>query len=134
MQHPATDDGFSLLEVLVAFVIFAAVTVALQQAHISGLRGIRAAHDGQAALEVARSLLARAGTVTPLTPGLDDWGDEGPYRWHMVARKYVAPEQAPALPPQLEAFWTTVTVMKVTAGALGPSVSLDTLKLQVAAP
>lgn len=134
MQQPPADQGFTLLEAVVALVIFATVTVALQQAHITGLRGIRSAHSEISALEIARSLLAGAGPVQSLRPDLDVWGDDGLYRWHLVARKYAAPEHAPSLPPQLEGFWTVVTVSWRPANQSGRSVALETLKLQAAAP
>ena len=136
MARGTADQGFTLLEILVAFVIFAGVTIALQQAHIVGLGGIRTAQSQLGALELARSLMAGAGTVQRLRPDYDEWGDEGPYRWHLVARPYVAPEKTPPLAPQLEGFWTTVTVSwpssRPFAEQRDQAVSLETLKLQAA--
>ena len=134
MPHPAADHGFTLIEVLVALVIFAGTTIALQQAHIVGLRGIRLAESTRLATDLAASILSTAGTRQRLRPDSDEWGDDGPYRWHMVARKYVAPEQTPPLAVQLDGFWTTVTVTWKSADQRSHEILLETLKLQAAAP
>lgn len=134
MPQSAADRGFTLVEILVAFVIFASVTVAIQQSHMTGIKGVRTAQHDLAALAIARSLLAGAGSIRTLQPGLDEWGTEGTYRWHMTASRYVPPAGTPPLAPQLEGFWTTVTVSWTPPDQAARSVALETLKLQAATP
>jgi general secretion pathway protein I len=63
------DDGFTLLEIVVAMAILSVSIVALYQAFAQAL--VRTRHDANLseAILLAQSVLARAGTEWPLSPG-----------------------------------------------------------------
>jgi general secretion pathway protein I len=75
----ARDDGFTLLEVLVALVVLATAVVAVLQLFGGGLRLARTAGDHADAALLASAKLADL-EPGPLTEGTTD-GAEGPYRW-----------------------------------------------------
>lgn len=72
--------GFSLLEVLVAFVILALSLGVLMRLVSTSLGNIARAEHATQAVTVAQSVLARLGTDSPLTEGAQD-GEAGAYRW-----------------------------------------------------
>ncbi len=81
------EAGFTLLEVLIAFVIAAMALGVLFQAGLSGLRAEQTASKYEQAVSRARSRLTAAIHASPLTGG--DWrGDDGDgFTWHL----HVAP-------------------------------------------
>lgn len=84
---PLHDDGFTLLEVLVAFAIAAAALTALTQGALGGLQSVRVSGHVQEATSRARSRLAVLGRAAPLAPGEQEGDDGGGFRW----RQRVAP-------------------------------------------
>jgi general secretion pathway protein I len=76
-------QGFTLLEVLVAFVIAALALSVLFDAGLTGLRSALAASRYEQAIARARSRLAMATHANPLAAG--DWqGDDGGgFTWHV---------------------------------------------------
>ena len=105
--HP--DAGFTLMETIVAFVIFAAVVIALERGTALGWRGVRLAQMDQTALTLARTKLAAAGIESLVREDGDETGDEGGMTWRVSARKYTPPDGV-ALPGGIAAFWVTATV------------------------
>jgi general secretion pathway protein I len=84
--------GFSLLEVLVAFVIVALVATALFRLFGGALQNAAAADDWSRALLVAESRLALAAHAQPLREGSDQGAEfDGRIRW----RSSVAPYETP---------------------------------------
>lgn len=77
------DAGFTLLEVMVAFVIMALASVLLYQAGIGSARQCLAAARTQEALARAQSRLASIGTLTPLRPLQAGGDDGGGYSWQL---------------------------------------------------
>jgi general secretion pathway protein I len=73
------DQGFTLLEVLVALVVLATTVVAVLQLFGGGLRLARAASDHSDAALLASAKLADL-EPGPLTEGTTE-GTEGPFRW-----------------------------------------------------
>ena len=73
------DEGFTLLEVLVALVVLSTTVVAALQLFGGGLRLARAAGDHANAALLASAKLADL-QPGPLTEGTDQ-GTEGSYRW-----------------------------------------------------
>lgn len=73
------DEGFTLLEVLVAMVVLSTTVVAALQLFGGGLRLARAAGDHADAALLASAKLADLASG-PLTEGTEE-GADGPYRW-----------------------------------------------------
>jgi general secretion pathway protein I len=119
--------GFTLLEVLVALVIFALVFGVLAQIFQTGLRQSRVAEASSAAVLFARSQLARVGVELPLVAGTYEGESADGLRWRTVIALAELPDQTPddelAMVPYL-------VEVSVTWGD-GPSeqVSLTTLRL-----
>jgi prepilin-type N-terminal cleavage/methylation domain-containing protein len=76
--------GFTLLEVLVALIIFALVFGAVAQVIQTALRQTESAGSAVQATLLARSLLARVGTELPLRPAVHDGQSEGGFRWRLA--------------------------------------------------
>jgi general secretion pathway protein I len=91
--------GFTLLEVLIAFMIAGIALSVLLGMELTGLRATRTAARHEQALSRARSHLALAVHADPLTQG--DWrGDDGSgFVWHLtvtpIASIKVQPEYRP---------------------------------------
>lgn len=75
------DQGFTLVEVLVALVIMTASMVALFQGVQLGGRGLDQAGRQADAVQFARSLMAQAGVVDPLEPGVRNGRSAGGMEW-----------------------------------------------------
>jgi general secretion pathway protein I len=90
----ARDEGFTLLEVLVALVVLATTVVAVLQLFGGGLRLARTAGDHADAALLASAKLADL-EPGPLTEGATE-GTEGPYRW--IRRVSLDPSLLPVEP------------------------------------
>lgn len=84
-RDTARDGGFTLLEVLAAFVIAALALGALTQGAAGGLQSARVAGHYQEALSRAQSRLATIGATLGAAPapGVQDGDDGGGYRWRV---------------------------------------------------
>lgn len=82
------QQGFSLLEVLVAFSILTLVLGALLQVFSGGMRNAALSEEYSRATILAESMLSRAGRDIPLEPG--EHGDEtdAGYRWSLRVAPY----------------------------------------------
>ena len=135
MKHPARkvqlfvrktaarrQKGFSLLEVLVAFSILALSMGVLMQIFSGGLHNVELSGHHVKAVAIARSLLARVGTETPVLAGelSGEFGDpERPaeqYNWQIVQQVL---EDAP------EAGQPAQPVVIVPFGLMGITVNVD---------
>lgn len=86
--------GFSLIEVIVAFVLIALAATLLLGSLSGAARQVRSADmQGRAALH-AQSLLAAVGIEAPLAAGRQqgEW-EQGRYRWTLDVVPYVEPRQ-----------------------------------------
>jgi general secretion pathway protein I len=92
---PRHSAGFTLLEVLIAFIIAGAAIAALMQAGAIGLRATRDASLQQEAVARARSHLDAAVHGAELVAGDNQGDDGGGYRW----RVRVTPTATTALQP-----------------------------------
>ena len=91
--------GFSLLEVLVAFVVLALVGTALFQLFSGALGNASAADDVSRAVLVAESMLAEAASAQPLREATQQGTvDDGRIEW----TTRVAPYTAPGVNPDTE--------------------------------
>ena len=118
-MHQATSRasrGFTLLEVLIAFVIASLALAALYQAVSAGVGAVRAATLYNDAMSRARSHLDAAVHGGTLTPG--DWhGDDGGgFHWHLRVEP-----SAQAVPYSVDR----------TSGAANPALVLDTVTVRI---
>lgn len=134
MKHSDTsirDAGFTLLETMVALLIFSVILIWLGAGIAGGWRSVAAAEADKRALTVARALIEEAGTVWPITTGTREGIVDGGLAYRVVVTPYQASDtDAPATP---SASWVTVTVAPrtPTGGARRPII-LQTLKLSAA--
>ncbi|HEX7272845.1 MAG TPA: prepilin-type N-terminal cleavage/methylation domain-containing protein [Casimicrobiaceae bacterium] len=132
----AGSRGFSLLEVLVAFVILALVGTALFQAFGGALNNAALAEEYSRAALLAESRLADAAVEnSPLREGGDQGSSEdGKYNWVTRIEPYVAPDSTPDQQRLIE--MTSVRLWRISVtvswpGAFGRqrSLSLATVRL-----
>jgi general secretion pathway protein I len=81
---PRPDAGFTLLEVMAAFVIAALATLVLYQAGFDGAAQTAAAARYQEAIVRAQSRLASIGVLTPLQPESLSGDDGGGFHWRLT--------------------------------------------------
>lgn len=87
-----TRRGFSLLEVLVAFVILSLILGVSMRIFSGGLRNARNVDEYQQAMLLAQSRLATVGIETPLKSG-ESFGEyESGHRWFVRIRPYWEPQ------------------------------------------
>lgn len=91
-RHPRqrwpTQAGFSLLEVLVAFAIFAVSMGVLLQVFATGLRSVRLSAEYTRAALLAESVLAQIGVTEELEEGEDGDEIDERYRWRSQVTVY----------------------------------------------
>lgn len=94
------QKGFSLLEILVAFSIFAINMGILFQIYSTGGQSIRLAHDYINAITIAQSQLSAIGIETPATIGTYT-GREQQYQWHIFIEDAAVEEETASLEQRL---------------------------------
>ena len=96
--------GFSLIEVLVAFVILALVATALFNLFSASLNNVAAAEEWSRALTIAESRLEAAAAVQPLKEGSERGGSQdGRVQWATTVASYAPPDADPDLERASEA-------------------------------
>jgi general secretion pathway protein I len=127
--------GFSVLEVLVAFIIVALVVTALFRLFGGALGNAAAAEDWTRALLVAQSRLALAASAVPLKETNDAGSDaSGRIQWRTSVAPYVPPDVNPDLERASEAMTTrlyrvSVDVTFAADNGREKQLSLSTVKL-----
>ena len=102
--------GFTLIETLVALVVFALVAAAVQQCLSGGWRGVRLVRMQTAALSVAKAELAAAGFETALVEGTQSGETADGFAWTRDVSRYqyhLRDDQEQTAAP---GFWVTVSV------------------------
>jgi general secretion pathway protein I len=139
--HPRTRAaGFSLLEVLVAFVILALVGTALFRLFGASLNNASLADEYSRAVLYAESRLAAAAVETPLRERSDQGAsDDGRYAWSTKVESYALPgatadqeRMAQMLP--LRPWRLTVTVSWPGDFGGQRSLALSTVRLAIKQP
>lgn len=129
------QKGFSLLEVLVAFSILALSLGVLMQIFSGGLRNVdQSTHHAQA-VAIAKSLLARVGTETPVVAG-EQRGEFNEYSWQLSLQALEDPPES-GQPMALSLFGlmgVTVNVEWQDGPAGRRSLTLNSTKLYTKAP
>jgi len=129
------ESGFSLLEVLVAFVILSLVATALFRLFGGALGNAAAASEWSRALLVAQTRLAVAASALPLRESSDQGSEtDGRVRWETKVAPYTPPNTTDDLERASEAL--PARLYRVSVDVRFPSdngrdrvVSLSTLKL-----
>ena len=75
------QQGFSLLEILIAFSILALSLGILLKIFSAGVNTALVAEDYTAAVQIAESLMAKTGVETPLRPGQSSGLENEKYHW-----------------------------------------------------
>jgi prepilin-type N-terminal cleavage/methylation domain-containing protein len=123
--------GFTLIETLVALVIFVASYLLIHQSVSLGWRGVQVAQTEAAALRLAQARLAAAGVDTRLQEGKHTGETPDGYSWSTEVQRR-DPPATDGKASRLAGYWVTVEV----SWREGPlrtarSVQLTTLKLGV---
>lgn len=127
MMRLASQRGFSLLEVLVAFTILAMLLGALFQVFNTGLHAARYGDQYSRAVVVGESLVATLAGEDTLLEGVSSGVDEAGYHWRTtIARFYDTELEVTDLP--VMPFRITVEVLWDDAGATR-SIAIETLLL-----
>ena len=137
MSAPSTprhgERGFTLVETLVSLAILTISLVALVEIFGVGFRGVRMSELDTAALQLATSELARAGTETPLQAGQQQGITSSGLEWSVVIEPYVSRDTEGEVRRSggLEAYWVTAEVRWRSSTLTAPqSMSLKTLKIR----
>ncbi|MDJ0739724.1 MAG: type II secretion system protein [Gammaproteobacteria bacterium] len=108
-QRTGRQRGFTLLEVLVAFVILLLAFSVLMRIFATGGRGLVAAADVNRAVAYAEAEIAAVGVTEPLATGTSDGELDDGYRWERVIELYPTEESdTSARVPLLYRVTTTV--------------------------
>src|SRR3954452_12602610 len=114
--------GFSLLEVLVAFIIVALVVTALFRLYGGALGNASAADEWTRALLFAQSRLALAASAQPLREATDAGTDaDGRIDWRTSVTPYVPPDADPDVEHASEAMATRL--FRVTVDVRFPGIA-----------
>jgi general secretion pathway protein I len=86
------EGGFTLLELLLAFLVFALSFATVLEILSGSMRNtVRARHFTEAAL-TAQSIMDQVGVVIPLEDGVQLAGEDGAYRWELQIFEYLGGE------------------------------------------
>jgi general secretion pathway protein I len=102
--------GYTLVEVLVAFVIMAMALTVLLRIFSGGVRNVAVSSDYAKAVLIAESRLATAGIDDTLAPGETDGIENGRFRWMRVVSDYEPSTDYNSTVRGLHAYHVTVTV------------------------
>jgi len=110
-------QGFTLLEILVAFVVMALVVGTLLRLYGTAMRNVAVAEEYSFAIQVAESRLQTLGVAEPVEEGSLS-GEEGStgYRWQVTMEAVELNEEEQASPLSVQAYQVTVTVSWDSAG------------------
>jgi general secretion pathway protein I len=116
MTASRQQRGFTLIEVLVAFMILAMSLSVIFRIFSGGLRNVTISEDYAQAMLVAEAQLASAGLGEPLQEGVTAGEWDARFRWQRVVEPYRPWEQDKALAVPLQAYRVTVSVDWSDAG------------------
>ncbi len=122
--------GFSLLEILIAFSILALSIGILLKIFSGGVNTAAVAEEYTAAVQIAESLMIRAGGETPLQTGETSGLENDYYHWRVAINPYLLnPETIDINALKLVLFKVDVTVSWGEGNGSERQIELSTLKL-----
>lgn len=94
------QTGFSLLEVLVAFVIMGLVIGGILQLFGNSLRSVALSDEYSYAVKIAESQMATIGTMVPVESGNTSGSSGDKFSWNIIIEptEFELPEGAPPIP------------------------------------
>jgi len=120
------QQGFSLLEILIAFSILAVSLSILLNIFALGVTTASVAEDYTTAVEIAESLMAKTGIETPLQAGQIEGVQHNKYHWQVLVQPFeLASEPVDNTTLSAALFKVSVTV----SWGDGRKIKLVTLKL-----
>jgi prepilin-type N-terminal cleavage/methylation domain-containing protein len=128
MPASGGTSGFTLIETLVALVIFVAGYLLIHHSVSLGWRGAQVAWAESAALRLAQSRLAAAGVEARLREGEQSGETDDGFGWTLRTERYLRSESA----AKIAGYWVTVTV-RWDGGVLRPARSLRLRTLKIGA-
>jgi general secretion pathway protein I len=87
-QHRKTSKGFTLLEVMLAFVIFALSFATILEIMAGSMRGVRRASEDTEVALLAQSIMDRVGTEIPIEAGEFSGTGMDRYDWRLSVYLY----------------------------------------------
>jgi general secretion pathway protein I len=124
------QQGFSLLEILIAFSILALSLGILLKIFSAGVNTAVVAEDYTAAVQIAESLMAKTGVETPLQNGQDSGLENDKYHWLVEVSPVVFnTEEIDATAITAELFKVKVIVSWGDDNVNDRQIELTTLKL-----
>ena len=109
------EAGFTLIETLVALVVFALVAAAAQQCLSGGWRGVKLVRMESAALEVAKAELAAAGFDSALVEGTESGETADGFAWTRNVSRYQSRQRDDEETRGAAGFWVTVSVLSFSS-------------------
>jgi len=110
MRPERHSAGYTLIEVLVAFLILALALAVLMRIFAGGVRNVAVASDYARAVLIAESRLAEAGIDGTLLPGDISGIEEDRYTWTRSVEPYVLDSGTAQAQPKVAAWYVTVSV------------------------
>jgi general secretion pathway protein I len=110
------QQGFTLIEVLVAFMILTLALTVIFRIFSGGLRNLELSADYTRAALVAESQLAAAGVSIPLEPGETSGEVDDSFSWQRVIQTYQPWEKEKELSTAMQGYRVTVNVDWERAG------------------
>ena len=134
MRPARAHRGFTLMEILVAFVVLAAAVGVLYRTFSAGLRNVDAVAGYSEAIAIAEAKITGLGLEQPLQEG-DEAGstEDRRFNWKIAVQPYTPPGSAPAQPGGFisphQLLRATVTVTWNERGDQKRTVELSTVRL-----
>jgi len=134
MHSARAHRGFTLLEILVAFVVLAAGVGVLYRTFSAGLRNVDAVAGYSEAISLAAAKLDSLGLEQPLVEG-DESGttEDRRFSWQVAVQPYTPPDSTPDQPngliAQNQLLRATVTITWNESADHKRSIALSTVRL-----
>lgn len=106
----AAERGFTLLEILAAFVIFALSYVTLLQIFSGGVRNAVLSQEYTEATLLAQSMIAELGIEEPLEPGSNSGEFDDKYRWELDVTPFENEGSLPDINYRVTMMYVALTV------------------------
>jgi len=128
MPASRRNSGYTLVEVLVAFVILALALTVLLRIFSGGVRNVSVSSDYARAVLIAESRLASAGIEGILAPGETSGTEDERFQWVQTVHEYTPSLDYEASAQKVPAYYVTVSVQWPHANGTR-SIDLSTVRL-----